>query len=235
VLNNGAAHLDAGVRTPASSGYDMQASSLDSAGSGPMGLRQQVRHRDTCCCSVCWEGLEDCPGAAARTVVVSPDGRGGGVQASHVVADHAATNRLYSNCFTNLQHIILGLQVTCKWLHADSAFRACSQTGHTLCPCIRQDYLAVTCVLLQASERHKSSGISLGITGPVPLPPGITDEEDKYVRRAHPLKRTLQRLFPGLFAPGLPVTARWVHGCCVHCTRQRPGFPRPNCASVLAS
>lgn len=104
VLSNGAAHLDACVRTPASSGYDMQASSLDSAGSGPMGLRQQ------------------------------------------------------------------------------------------------------------ASERHKSSGISLGITGPVPLPPGITDEEDKYVRRAHPLKRTLQRLFPGLFAPGLPVTARDASG-----------------------
>eukprot|EP00882_Tetradesmus_deserticola_P008268 GHRQ01008718.1.p1 GENE.GHRQ01008718.1~~GHRQ01008718.1.p1 ORF type:complete len:320 (+),score=112.78 GHRQ01008718.1:201-1160(+) len=35
------------------------------------------------------------------------------------------------------------------------------------------------------------------------------DEEDrKYARRAHPLKRTLQRLFPGMFAPGLPVTVR---------------------------
>lgn len=39
------------------------------------------------------------------------------------------------------------------------------------------------------------------------------DEEDyKYARRAHPLKRTLQRLFPDMFAPGLPVTSRWVFG-----------------------
>jgi hypothetical protein len=36
------------------------------------------------------------------------------------------------------------------------------------------------------------------------------DEEDyKYARRAHPLKRTLQRLFPNMFAPGLPITSRW--------------------------
>lgn len=39
------------------------------------------------------------------------------------------------------------------------------------------------------------------------------DEEDyKYARRAHPLKRTLQRLFPNMFAPGLPVTSRWGFG-----------------------
>lgn len=90
--------------------------------------------------------------------------------------------------------------------------------------------LSAAFVLLQASERHKSSGISLGITGPVPLPPGITDEDDKYVRRAHPLKRTLQRLFPGLFAPGLPVTARWVDG--LHRTGQLPACPGPSVPMV---
>ena len=36
------------------------------------------------------------------------------------------------------------------------------------------------------------------------------DESHKYTRRAHPLRRALQRLLPALFAPGLPVTTR----CC---------------------
>jgi hypothetical protein len=40
------------------------------------------------------------------------------------------------------------------------------------------------------------------------------DEADhKYARRAHPLRRTLQRLFPNMFAPGLPVTNRCVCVC----------------------
>uniref|UniRef100_A0A7S0RDR4 Uncharacterized protein n=1 Tax=Chlamydomonas leiostraca TaxID=1034604 RepID=A0A7S0RDR4_9CHLO len=35
-----------------------------------------------------------------------------------------------------------------------------------------------------------------------------TDDEGKYARRTHPLKRMLQRLLPSLFAPALPVTTK---------------------------
>jgi hypothetical protein len=34
------------------------------------------------------------------------------------------------------------------------------------------------------------------------------DEDGKYVKRAHPLKRSLQMMFPSLFQPGLPVTMK---------------------------
>ncbi|KAF6248312.1 hypothetical protein COO60DRAFT_1707122 [Scenedesmus sp. NREL 46B-D3] len=57
-------------------------------------------------------------------------------------------------------------------------------------------------------ERHK---VVVSADGMLPTQSAsyAADEQDhKYARRAHPLKRTLQRLFPGMFAPGLPVTAR---------------------------
>lgn len=57
-----------------------------------------------------------------------------------------------------------------------------------------------------AQERHK--GV-VSADGRMPSQSLSYDEEEsKYARRAHPLKRTLQRLFPNLFAPGLPVTTR---------------------------
>jgi hypothetical protein len=59
-----------------------------------------------------------------------------------------------------------------------------------------------------SQDRHK---IVVSADGMLPARSAsyAADEEDhKYARRAHPLKRTLQRLFPGMFAPGLPVTAR---------------------------
>ena len=34
------------------------------------------------------------------------------------------------------------------------------------------------------------------------------DDEGKYTRRNHPVKRNLQRLFPWLFPLGLPVTSK---------------------------
>lgn len=62
---------------------------------------------------------------------------------------------------------------------------------------------------LQQPERHK---VVVSTDGLMPsTSASFADEEDyKYARRAHPLKRTLQRLFPNLFAPGLPVTSRCV-------------------------
>ena len=59
------------------------------------------------------------------------------------------------------------------------------------------------------TERHKvviADGMAPSTSGTSYL--GGEDDERKYIRRAHPLKRSLQRLFPGLFAPGLPVTMR---------------------------
>jgi len=63
---------------------------------------------------------------------------------------------------------------------------------------------------LQQPERHK---VVVSTDGLMPsTSASYADEQDhKYARRAHPLKRTLQRLFPNMFAPGLPVTNRW--GC----------------------
>lgn len=43
--------------------------------------------------------------------------------------------------------------------------------------------------------------------------PNHKDDEGKYARRTHPLKRMLQRLLPSLFAPSLPVTTKWVWTC----------------------
>lgn len=82
--------------------------------------------------------------------------------------------------------------------------------------CLRPSALGPTathcccCCPLQSltQDRHK---IVVSADGMLPARSGsyAVDEEDfKYARRAHPLKRTLQRLFPGMFAPGLPVTAR---------------------------
>jgi hypothetical protein len=60
------------------------------------------------------------------------------------------------------------------------------------------------------TERHKvviTDGMEASTSGSSYMG-GQDDDEQKYTRRAHPLKRSLQRLFPGLFAPGLPVTTR---------------------------
>lgn len=73
-------------------------------------------------------------------------------------------------------------------------------TDVVMSPTLRQQSLT--------QDRHK---IVVSADGMLPARSGsyAVDEEDfKYARRAHPLKRTLQRLFPGMFAPGLPVTAR---------------------------
>jgi hypothetical protein len=58
-------------------------------------------------------------------------------------------------------------------------------------------------------ERHK---VVVSTDGLMPsTSASYADEEGhKYARRAHPLRRTLQRLFPNMFAPGLPVTNRLV-------------------------
>jgi hypothetical protein len=67
---------------------------------------------------------------------------------------------------------------------------------------------ASLCLQSIGQDRHK---IVVSADGMLPARSAsyAADEEDhKYARRAHPLKRTLQRLFPGMFAPGLPVTAR---------------------------
>jgi hypothetical protein len=58
-------------------------------------------------------------------------------------------------------------------------------------------------------ERHK---VVVSTDGLMPsTSASYADEEGhKYARRAHPLRRTLQRLFPNMFAPGLPVTNRSV-------------------------
>lgn len=37
---------------------------------------------------------------------------------------------------------------------------------------------------------------------------GDDEEDGKYVKRSHPLKRSLQMMFPALFQPGLPVTMK---------------------------
>lgn len=56
-------------------------------------------------------------------------------------------------------------------------------------------------------ERHK---VVVSTDGLMPsTSASYADEQDhKYARRAHPLKRTLQRLFPNMFSPGLPITNR---------------------------
>jgi hypothetical protein len=55
-------------------------------------------------------------------------------------------------------------------------------------------------------ERHRSGPPGNGALAS--LRSGDWDD-DKYARRAHPLRRTMQRLLPGLFSAGsLPVTMR---------------------------
>eukprot|EP00877_Chromochloris_zofingiensis_P012571 jgi/Chrzof1/7568/Cz02g28210.t1 len=55
-----------------------------------------------------------------------------------------------------------------------------------------------------ALERHKS----VIADGAGPSTSYVDETDQKYVKRAHPLKRSLQRLFPALFAAGLPVSMK---------------------------
>lgn len=68
-------------------------------------------------------------------------------------------------------------------------------------------------------ERHKVVVSTDGLMPSTSASYAADEEDYKYARRAHPLKRTLQRLFPNMFAPGLPVTSRYVlrdqkQACC---------------------
>lgn len=60
-----------------------------------------------------------------------------------------------------------------------------------------------------ALERHRSS-VPNGAGPSGPGPHGVDwEDDDKYARKAHPIKRTMQRLLPGLFrANSLPLTMR---------------------------
>lgn len=58
-------------------------------------------------------------------------------------------------------------------------------------------------------ERHRSGAPNGSGYGGGGAHSGMDQEDDKYARRAHPLKRTLQRVLPGLFpAASLPVTLK---------------------------
>lgn len=67
------------------------------------------------------------------------------------------------------------------------------------------------------------------------------DDERKYARRVHPMKRALQRVLPGLFAPSLPVTTRDIpeekgplSGRPVRRQRKRTLFSMRNFLMILA-
>lgn len=47
-----------------------------------------------------------------------------------------------------------------------------------------------------------------GMGGTASTSYGDEGERNKYTKRSHPLKRSLQMMFPSLFAPGLPVTMK---------------------------
>eukprot|EP00775_Hariotina_reticulata_P011609 gene11609-11753_t len=57
-------------------------------------------------------------------------------------------------------------------------------------------------------ERHKVAISADGLHSSGSLGYGADDDDNKYVRRAHPVRRWLQRILPNMFAPGLPVTNR---------------------------
>jgi hypothetical protein len=85
--------------------------------------------------------------------------------------------------------------------HASAVAAACR-----CCVCVLQRQQSMQ------PERHK---VVVSTDGLMPsTSASYADEEDhKYTRRAHPLKRTLQRLFPNMFSPGLPITNRCVYRC----------------------
>jgi hypothetical protein len=61
------------------------------------------------------------------------------------------------------------------------------------------------------------------------MPAGLDDEGDgsgKYVKRVGSARRTLQRLFPGVFQPTLPVTTR--RGSFAHFAGRKAGDPWPS-------
>lgn len=64
-----------------------------------------------------------------------------------------------------------------------------------------------TCVQ-SMQERHKVVISADGLMPSTSASYASDEQAHKYARRATPLKRTLQRLFPSMFAPGLPVTNR---------------------------
>lgn len=64
------------------------------------------------------------------------------------------------------------------------------------------------CAQSLAQDRHRVVVSSDGLQSAMSASYATDEEAHKYARRAHPLKRTLQRIFPNLFAPGLPVTSR---------------------------
>jgi hypothetical protein len=106
----------------------------------------------------------------------------------------------------------------CQDSTCQSAAANCgSSSHHHVVACgldVVEQRLCCLCHPLQSipQDRHK---IVVSADGMMPARSGsyAADEEDfKYARRAHPLKRTLQRLFPSMFAPGLPVTARCAAG-----------------------
>jgi hypothetical protein len=55
----------------------------------------------------------------------------------------------------------------------------------------------------EASKHKVAAADGAGSSGP-----SGPDDEQKYARRIHPLRRTLQRLLPSLFPPSLPVTMK---------------------------
>jgi hypothetical protein len=57
-------------------------------------------------------------------------------------------------------------------------------------------------------ERHKVAISADGLRTSGSLSYGADEDDNKYVRRAHPVRRWLQRIMPNVFAPGLPVTNR---------------------------
>jgi hypothetical protein len=77
-----------------------------------------------------------------------------------------------------------------------------------------------------ASGSHHQRGAASGALATSTLQSLADEAAHKYVKRANPLRRALQRLLPSLFAPGLPVTMRYLFAflCVVHacgCSGQR--------------